>query len=406
MSRTPNRTPPLRYHKQTRRYYIFYGGKRVYLGSQRSKAEKRRLDMIASIISGAPAPVVHSIPSGGMTLASAVVQFREWAVTFYTDSRTLFRFDVMITAALSVHAETPVALFDGEAVEDIREHLLGRKPQLARGYINCLIRALKTMFAWFKKRKIVSAGVLAEVRQVRALMPGDGGRETTPVPPVEVWVVNATRPECSPTIRAMIDLQRATGMRPGELCQMRRCEITTSPDEAIPVPGQSRHVKAVDVNGTAIWLYVPSRHKNLHRGKMRVVAIGPEGQKVLTPFLNRAPNDYIFRPADDLTPAQQKALDVGTCYTVRAFHNALVRAVQRANKLRRQAADKGLIPTYVEVPSWSPNQLRHAAAEAAAEKTDAESAAILLGHSASRRALDAYVAACIQRASEPAAKVG
>lgn len=406
MARTASKTPALRYHKQTRRYYIFTGGKRVYLGSHKGTAANRRLEIVASIIEGKPAPVAIASASGGTTLARALADFRLWALTHYTDSRAIARFDAVIAAAIAEHGETPADQFDGQGVEDIRNALTNRKPELARGYINCLIRALKTAFAWMKRRKIVCANTLAEVRQVRALMAGEGGRETTPIPPVEDWVIEATRRECSRTIRAMIDLQRATGMRPGELCRMRRCDLTTLPSEVLPIPGQRRTIKAMEAEGVPIWWYVPARHKNLHRGKMRIVPIGPDGQQILKPFLDRAHDNYIFRPADDLSLARQKALRAGPCYDVRAYHNAIVRAVGRANRVRKQAVERALVPLFVSVPPWSPNQLRHAALEDAADRLDPEHAAAIGGHSASMRALDAYVQATIKKAASAAAKVG
>lgn len=406
MARTASKTPTLRYHKQTKRYYIFGGGKRVYLGGHKGTAAKRRLEIIACMIEGTPPTVAFASASGGTTLARALTEFRKWAPTHYTDNRAIARFDAVIAAAIAAHGETPADQFDGQGVEDVRTVLTSRKPELSRGYINCLIRALKTAFAWMKRRKIVCANTLAEVRQVKALMAGDGGRETTPIPPVEDWVVEATRRECSCTIRAMIDLQRLTGMRPGELCRMRRCDVSTSMAEVLPIPGQRRTIKAVEAEGVPIWRYVPSKHKNLHRGKMRIVPIGPDAQKVLLPFLERAPEDYIFRPSDDLSPARHKALCAGPCYNVRAYHNAIVRAVGRANRLRKEAAEKGLVPLFVRVPSWSPNQLRHAALEDTADRIDAEHAAAIGGHSASMRALDSYVQATIRKAASAAAKVG
>lgn len=411
MARPINPTPPLRYHKPSRSWYIFTRGRRVHLGGNKRVAESKRLQMIGASLGGAAPESAKTAATGGLTLAAALAQFREWAPSRYHDSRAIYRFDSAISAAVAVHGGTPADAIDGQAVEDIREHLLadvcnrtGRP--LARGYVNDLVRAVKTMFAWLKRRRLVAANTLSEVRQVRALAPGDGGRETNPVPPVADWVVAATVCECSPTVRAMVALQRATGMRPGELCSMRRRDLSTSPAEVLAVPGQSRAVAAVEVDGVPIWFYVPAKHKNLHRGKMRAVAIGPDGQRALAPFLDRNPDDYLFRPADEISPAEGRALRVGPCYCPRSYHNAIVRAVARANRIRKQAAERGLVPVFVQIPHWSPNQLRHAAAEAVAEKVDAESAANMLGHSASRRALDAYVQGCILRAAETAAKVG
>lgn len=61
----------------------------------------------------------------------------------------------------------------------------------------------------------------------------------------------------------MIDLQWLTGMRPGEATIMRACDI--------------------DMTGGDVWLYTPHEHKMEHKGKLRVIPLGPQAQAVLRP---------------------------------------------------------------------------------------------------------------------------
>jgi hypothetical protein len=71
-----------------------------------------------------------------------------------------------------------------------------------------------------------------------------------------------------------------------------------------------------------------------------------------------------------------------------SYYEAIRRAVARHNcKVRRDG--KLLIPSEL-LPRWHPNQLRHALATDAADKLDADSAGLLLGHR-TRRAADTYV---------------
>jgi integrase len=81
---------------------------------------------------------------------------------------------------------------------------------------------------------------------------------------VEVSLVEATLPYLLPPVQAMVRLQLHTGMRPGEACALRACDLDTA--------------------GT-VWVYRPARHKTAWRGKARVVAVGPRAQEVLRPFL-------------------------------------------------------------------------------------------------------------------------
>src|SRR5262245_6271529 len=76
----------------------------------------------------------------------------------------------------------------------------------------------------------------------------------------------------------MVELQRLTGMRPGEVRSLRPIDVERSEN---------------------VWLYRPSRHKTQWRGKERVVAIGPKAQAVLAPFLDgRAPESFAFSPGE------------------------------------------------------------------------------------------------------------
>jgi hypothetical protein len=55
-----------------------------------------------------------------------------------------------------------------------------------------------------------------------------GARETDPVRPVADKLVEATRPFLTRQIQVMVDLQRLTGMRSGEVTIMRTRDVDTS----------------------------------------------------------------------------------------------------------------------------------------------------------------------------------
>lgn len=83
----------------------------------------------------------------------------------------------------------------------------------------------------------------------------------------------------------MLELQYLTGMRTGEVLIMRPCDIDRAGGPAI--------------DGIQVWLYRPERHKTMHLDQERVVALGPEAQRLLAPWLLScpAPDAYLFRPA-------------------------------------------------------------------------------------------------------------
>ena len=140
------------------------------------------------------------------------------------------------------------------------------------------------------------------------------------------------------------------------------------------------------IQPSGVWVYRPERHKTEHHGRERRIFIGPEGQAVLRPFLDRDAEAYCFSPAESeaernaerkanrrspMTPSQaarrpktDRQREPRTRYDKNGYCRAIVRACRLA-----------------EVEPWSPNQLRHTRATAIRERYGLEAAATVLGHS-------------------------
>jgi len=104
----------------------------------------------------------------------------------------------------------------------------------------------------------------------------EGARETEPVKTVPEAHVAAVLPYVSMPVRAMIELQGLTGMRPGEVASMR----------------------GMDIDRTGIvWLFRPHRHKTVYHSHERVIPLGPQATAVLRPWLGEDPAAFLFSPA-------------------------------------------------------------------------------------------------------------
>jgi integrase len=307
MARPKNHTPPLRWHhKQTKQFCIYLNRDRVLLGTERDAAERKRLRLIAAHLNQPVTPRKPTCPDD-LTVAEALERYTAFAEKHYKDDRAHIRIKRAVGAATSVHGDTLIARFDGAALREVRDSLLDSDPPLSRRYINHLITALKTAVAWMVERKICSAMVLAEIRTVKRLEFGRGGVELPEIPPVDPDVVNRTLPFCPPPVRAMIEIQRLTGMRPGELVIMRRRDVSTSPSHHLQVPNWSRTVHAIEVSGETIWMYVPIAHKNLWRGKTRIIAIPPAAREILAPILlAREPDEFPFARSMHSTASRER----------------------------------------------------------------------------------------------------
>ncbi|CAD7694864.1 unnamed protein product [Ostreobium quekettii] len=213
---------------------------------------------------------------------------------------------------------------------------------LCRGVVNQNVGRIVRAFRWAASEELVSAEIWSGLRALPGLKAGrTRAHERPSVQPVADELVDATLLELSPTVRAMVELQRSTGMRPAEVCSVRPVDVDRSGD---------------------VWVFHPVEHKTQHHGKERSVFIGPRGQEVLRPFLSRAVEEYCFRPtrAASIVKAARR-------YRVDSYRRAIQRACERAG-----------------VERWSPNQLRHSFATRARAAYGLEAAQVLLGHSCAR----------------------
>jgi integrase len=145
----------------------------------------------------------------------------------------------------------------------------------ARSYVNQQLAVLVRMFKWAAIESLISAEVHAALDQVDGLRRGEAAaRETAKVTCVSDQTIQAKLPHVSPVVRAMIELHLASGMRPGQLCNLRPGDVGRS-DE--------------------VWDYRPTKHKTAHHGQNRMVPIGPS-----KPHCSRTCSDQrtliVFRP--------------------------------------------------------------------------------------------------------------
>jgi len=147
-----------------------------------------------------------------------------------------------------------------------------------RKSINQQINRIRRAFRWGVSQELVQPDVLASLESVSGLRAGRSAVvESIPVTPVSDDAVEAIQTYVSRQVWAMIQLQRLTGMRPGEVVLMRGQDLNTSGRQ---------------------WEYRPESHKTEHHGRDRVIVLGPKAQKIVREFLRPDLSDYLFSPAD------------------------------------------------------------------------------------------------------------
>jgi len=179
----------------------------------------------------------------------------------------------------------------------------------------------------------ITPQVATDLSVVDGLRKGDG-REAPKPREINLQDIEAVLKHVSPVVAAMIEFQRFTGARPGEVCQMTASDITkTDPD---------------------VWEYRTKTHKTEYRDQMRIIPTGPKVQAIIEPFLRGNPNHPVFPPCKGATKG----------YTETSYNRAVHRGCKCAG-----------------ISEWSVNQLRHYAAQTITREHGPEAARAVLGHS-------------------------
>ena len=111
---------------------------------------------------------------------------------------------------------TPAQDFGPKALKAVRQAMIdvGALPQRVNQRISKIVR----VFKWGVENELVPPGVHHGLKAVSGLRKGRTAvKETEPVRPVPEAFVDAIEPYVIPPIWAMIEIQRLTGMRPGEV---------------------------------------------------------------------------------------------------------------------------------------------------------------------------------------------
>jgi integrase len=369
-NRTP-RTPSYCCHKATGQAVVRIDGDDYYLGkhgSPESRAEYDRL--IAEWLGNKRSLPSNTARGDGVTVNELLADYWRWAEGYYRDAtgepgREPENIRLAVRPLKRLYGNTPVGSFGPLSLRAIQEDMV--KSGLSRGVVNARVNKVRRVFKWGVSMQLVPPAVHEALRTVPGLQRGRcKAREAAPVKPAPDDHVNATLPFLPAPVRAMVELQRLTGCRPGEAMAMRAADLTMS---------------------GPVWTYRPFKHKGQHRGRERIVFLGPQAQEVVRPFLTTNLEAYLFSPRAhvEATRAERAAKRktkrtpselakqrnrkrspkraAGDRYTRRSFRVAIVRACDKAG-----------------VPHWHPNQLRHSAATEIRARYGLEAAKAVLGH--------------------------
>ena len=336
-------------------------GKDVYLGAHGTKASRAAYDRtIAEWLANGR----RLGWSNDRTISELVVPYLAHVDARYTSNEP--RNIRLALRPLQEHYGMTLARdFGPLALKTVRKAFL--EGNLSRGEVNKRTRRIIRMFKWAVSEQMIAPDVHLALKTVEGVRRGQA-RETTPVQPVADTLVDAVKPHVSRQIWAMIELQRLTGARPGEICIMRTCDLVTT---------------------GKVWEYRPASHKTANFGKSRVIFIGPQGQQVLRPWLRtHDAHAYLFQPREAVAEywkahhghARRRTRRPnrlpGDHYRVDSYREAISRACDRAFPCP-EGQD---LAAWQKSHRWHPHQLRHSLATRVRREFGLDTARAILGH--------------------------
>jgi integrase len=252
-----------------------------------------------------------------------------------------------------------------------------RAGSLCRGQINKMTRRIVRLFKWGGSEELVRGTLWKELESVDPLRKGEEGtKDHPPRQAVPDEVVAMTLPFMSPTVAAMTQVQGLPGMRSCEVYRMRVGEID-----------QSREAEK------GLWYYTPESHKTEKYIGKKEIALGKPEQELIAPYLiGKQPEEAVFSPrtameehhaerrasrTSKVTPSQQErnrqraektTEQVGDFYDANSYRKAIAYAIKKGNKAG------------VEIPHWTPYQLRHNGGTYTEKTYGLDAAQAQLGH--------------------------
>jgi integrase len=279
-SRNP-RVPSYRHHKPSGQAVVTLNGRDIYLGAWDTPESRAEYDRITAewLARGR-----QSAPPAREQATQATL-LKEVILGYYRHCEPTVRpveLDKVRDALKPVrllYGETEAAAFNAISYAALRLKMV--EAGLSITTIRNRLSVVKKMVAWGVVRELIPDKVpnlIKALEESEPLRVGQVGvkapKEVKPVPEEHV---RAIFPHVTPVVRAMLQLQLVSGMRPGEVCRLSTGQIDRSGE---------------------IWIYRPTKHKTAHLGKRREITFGPQAQAILGPWLKADPDKVLFSPRE------------------------------------------------------------------------------------------------------------
>jgi integrase len=359
---------------------VTLNGRDIYLGRFGTPGSRAEYDRIIAewLSNGRRLPAQTTGARSDLSVNEMLLAYLEFADGYYVKNGKPTSEPASIRESIRplrrLYGDTAAQDFGPLQLKAVRQSMIDANN--CRNVVNKRTGRIVRAFKWAVSEGMISPSAHHGLQAVAGLRRGRSDvRESEPVRPVPDAFVDAVRPHVSRQVWTMIELQRLTGMRPGEVVLIRTIDVDTS---------------------GRVWTFAPENHKCEHYGKERRVYLGPAAQEIIRPWLRAELTAYLFSPRDaieelqierrtsrrtPLTPSQRNRTrkrrplrTPGERYDSKSYGHAIAYGIANANREREKLG----LPA---IPRWGPNRLRHNAATRLRREFGLDVARAVLGHS-------------------------
>ena len=231
--RTSSRIPTYRLHKPTGRAVVRLNGRDIYLGRHGSDESRQCYRQVIAewLANNRQVAARRKLLDchEAVSIAELVLAYLEYAKTYYVkDGAPTGELDNIkdsVRHLIPIYAKTLAADFGPAELRAVQCSMIGA--DLCRNVVNARINRIRRIFKWGVGKQLLSTNVLQALQAVEALKRGrSSAHETAPVQPAPDEYIDEVLKQVPRPVAAMIQLQRLTGMWPGEATAMRTGDWT------------------------------------------------------------------------------------------------------------------------------------------------------------------------------------
>jgi len=250
--------------------YSCHNGKRFYHGPWKSSDSERNYKRFIARLLENPILPLQDKETGEVLISELVAGFMKYGET-QLDKTEFQHFKRTIGGLVEIYGGLTVNEFSPKKLKVCREQMV-KSGTLCRSQINKHVGKIIRIFAWGVEEEYVQPSIVAALREVKALRKGEQGTfESPPREDVPDSAVRRTLPFLSPTVGAIVQVQRLAGMRPSEVLRMTVGDIDRTRDPEL-------------------WYYTLSSHKTEQYIGKKKIPLGKPEQELIAPYRIEARN--------------------------------------------------------------------------------------------------------------------